>query len=275
MHLGMVVTDLDGTLFDKRHALSAEDRRTLIELGERGVVRAIATGRSLFSALRVLPTHLPIDYLVHSSGAGVVSWPQQQTLRVTHMSAELACELAAALVAQGCDFMLHHAIPDNHHFYAHQSSSHNPDFERRIALYAPYAHELRWPRSLETEMCQAVIIDPPGSYRHLELRASLTQFQVIRTTSPLDGASTWTEVFPPSVNKAASAAWLRETCAPTARCIAIGNDYNDLELLTWADRGYVVANAPADLRARYHTVPSHEQSGFSAAVRHALAESGA
>jgi HAD superfamily hydrolase (TIGR01484 family) len=271
MQIGMVVTDLDGTLLDAQHALSAADRRTLVELGERGIVRVIATGRSLFSARRVLPADLPIDYLVHTSGAGVVSWPEQRSLRATHMTAELASELVAVLVARGCDFMLHHAIPNNHGFYAHRSSAHNPDFDHRLRLYAPYASELRWPRLLESEMCQAVIIEPPGPSRHAELRAALTRFQVIRCTSPFDGASIWTEVFPPQVSKAAGAAWVRRQGSwPLARCIAIGNDYNDLDLLQWADRSYVVANAPSELRARYVTVASHVESGFSDAVRRAL-----
>jgi hydroxymethylpyrimidine pyrophosphatase-like HAD family hydrolase len=52
--------------------------------------------------------------------------------------------------------------------------------------------------------------------------------------------------------------------------MAVGNDYNDLDLLEWADHAYVVGNAPAELRARYTAVASNEEGGFSAAVKLAL-----
>jgi hydroxymethylpyrimidine pyrophosphatase-like HAD family hydrolase len=52
--------------------------------------------------------------------------------------------------------------------------------------------------------------------------------------------------------------------------MAVGNDYNDLELLDWAEHAFVVGNAPAELRARYATVASNDDAGFSEAVRIAL-----
>ena len=272
--IGMVVTDLDGTLLNSGGEVSAEDRATLEELGERGILRVIATGRSLYSARRVLRADFPIDFLAHTSGAGVLSWPDQRPLRAANLARERAQQLATLLTAAGCDFMLHRAIPENHRFYAHRHRSDNRDFERRIELYAAFAEELRWPRTLEAEMCQAVIIEPPGSTRHTEFCALLEQtFRVVRSTSPLDQASPWTEVFPVGVGKSYAAAWLCEQfLAKPARCIAIGNDYNDIDLLSWAHAAYVVANAPADLRARFATVASHETSGFSVAVRHALSD---
>ena len=121
-------------------------------------------------------------------------------------------------------------------------------------------------------MSHAVVIDPPpGPGRHAEVVSAFPGFQVLRSTSPLDGASTWIEIFPLGVNKAAAAAWLwQRGSAPPLSSMAIGNDYNDLALLDWADASFVVGNAPAELRARYATVSSNEDAGFSEAVRRVL-----
>jgi hydroxymethylpyrimidine pyrophosphatase-like HAD family hydrolase len=269
----MVVTDLDGTLLDSRHGLGVENRRALDELGRRGVIRVISTGRSLFSALSVLPPDTPIDYLCHSSGAGIVSWPAREALRVVNMAAADAAALTLELVSRDVDFMLHFAIPDNHHFYAHRARRSNADFERRLARYSAYSNALSLPLPEPRAMSQALVIEPPpGPGRHAELALALPGFQVIRTTSPLDGASTWIEIFPLGVNKAAAARWLRESSRQSAfECLAVGNDYNDLDLLDWADRAFVVGNAPAELCARYATVASNDEAGFSEAVRIALA----
>jgi HAD superfamily hydrolase (TIGR01484 family) len=283
MRLRMVVTDLDGTLLDGEHRLSDVDRHTLEALGRAGIVRVVATGRSLFSAQKVLGPEHPIDFLVHTSGAGIVTWPARDPMRTEHMEAPLASELVRVLSERGCDFMLHRAIPDNHEFLVHRTRRENPDFDRRLERYADHARDLTLPfRGTET-MCQAVLIEPsPPPGIQAELEAALPAFRVIRATSPLDGTSVWFEVFPKGVGKAAAAAWLLqelEVLRPRAAaeplvCMAVGNDYNDMDLLDWADFGFVVDNAPEELRRRYPSVRSHRESGFSDAVRRIWADAG-
>jgi HAD superfamily hydrolase (TIGR01484 family) len=272
MRLGLVVTDLDGTLLDSQRQLGARDRATLQELGARGIVRVVATGRSLFSAQRVLAADFPIDFLVFSSGAGIMSWPTRQLLEVQHMAAASALSLARRLRERGLDFMLHWAIPDNHRFFTHRTERINLDFEQRARLYADYAQPLELPLRVDLPMCQALVIDPPpGPGCYPELAAELAEFSVIRATSPLDGASTWIEVFPAGVSKAAAARWLESALGRGhAPSLAVGNDYNDLSLLDWADLACVVGNAPAELRSRYRTVACNDDGGFSDAVRAAL-----
>jgi hydroxymethylpyrimidine pyrophosphatase-like HAD family hydrolase len=272
--LGIVVTDLDGTLLDSHRQLSRADRQTLLALGELGVVRVVATGRSLFSALRVISDDWPIDFLVHASGAGISRWPSRELVKVEHMTPAAALDLTLRLEARGLDFMLHHAVPDNHRCFLHRTSRRNHDFERRVELYADHMYPFTRPLNITEPMCQALVIDPapsPGSYP--DLSRELSDFSVIRTTSPLDGESTWIEVFPRGVCKSAAASWLlRQRAPPGSRSLAVGNDYNDLDLLEWADLACVVANAPAELCARYRSVASNDASGFSEAVRHALRE---
>ena len=272
MRLGLVVTDLDGTLLNSQRQLGARDRATLEELGARGIVRVVATGRSLFSAQRALAADFPIDFLIFSSGAGIVSWATRQLLGIQHMPAAVALSLARRLRERGLDFMLHRAIPDNHWFFTHRTERINPDFDQRAQLYAAYAQPLELPLRVELPMCQALVVDPPpapGCYPELEVE--LADFSVIRATSPLDGASTWIEVFPAGVSKAAAARWLESSLGRgRASSLAVGNDYNDLSLLDWADLACVVANAPADLRSRYRTVACNDDGGFSEAVRAAL-----
>jgi len=90
----------------------------------------------------------------------------------------------------------------------------------------------------------------------------------VRTTSPLDGASLWLEVFAPGTNKSGAAAWLAERLGIGAQdTYAVGNDFNDLDLLEWAAHARVTANAPPELAARFRSVPSHDADGFAHAVR--------
>ena len=266
----LVVTDLDGTLLDSASRLGGANRRSLEALARNGTVRAVATGRSLYSARTVMAADFPIDYLVFSSGAGIVSWADGRLLRSRTMAPDVVSGLVARLRTLALDFMVHHAVPDTHCFHFLRSSDgDNPDFERRIERYDRFSQGWRDDLAGEVDASQLLVIEPPGSVPHLDLLArEFEDVHVVRTTSPLDHASTWIELFPAGVSKSHAADWVRTRHGiDRARTTAVGNDYNDLDMLEWAGRAYVVSNAPAPMRARFAVVRSNDEGGFTEAVR--------
>ena len=267
----LVVTDLDGTLLDSASRLGGASRRALEALGRNGTVRAVATGRSLYSARTVMPADFPVDYLVFSSGAGVVSsWVDGRLLRSRTMAPDVVSGLVARLRTLALDFMVHHAAPDTHCFHFFRSSDGgNTDFERRIERYARFSQRLGDGVPKGVDVSQLLVVEPPGSASCLDLLArEFEDVHVVRTTSPLDHASTWIELFPIGVSKAHAADWIRTRHGiGRARTIAVGNDYNDLDMLEWADRACVVSNAPVSMRARFEVVRSNDEDGFTDAVR--------
>ena len=266
---GLFVTDLDGTLLRSDRTFAAADLAALRRLGECGVVRVVATGRSLFSFDKVRTPDLPLDYLVFSTGAGLAELPSGRIVRAQSLDpadVRRACEI---LRAMGLDFMVQRPIPDTHAFGFHASGRPNPDFERRIALYAQSAFPLDGDPGAFGPATQLVAIVPPeGSPEALpEVRRLLPELTVIRSTSPLDHRSTWIEIFPASVSKSRTTGWLAARLGiPQARTVSVGNDYNDLDLLEWSAARFVTANAPPDLRERYPVVASHDECGVSQAA---------
>jgi hydroxymethylpyrimidine pyrophosphatase-like HAD family hydrolase len=96
----------------------------------------------------------------------------------------------------------------------------------------------------------------------------LPDYSVIRTTSPLDGKATWIEIFPNAVSKSRTAAWLAQKLKIDNRnIVSVGNDYNDLDLLEWTAKSYVVDNAPADLKSRFVGVASNNNGGVAEAAK--------
>jgi hydroxymethylpyrimidine pyrophosphatase-like HAD family hydrolase len=55
----------------------------------------------------------------------------------------------------------------------------------------------------------------------------------------------------------------------------VGNDFNDLDLLEWAQTRFVTANAPAQLRKRFPAVASNNHGGVAEAVERWLDMRGA
>ncbi|MEJ5359965.1 MAG: HAD family hydrolase [Desulfobacterales bacterium] len=268
---GLFLTDLDGTLLGPERTIAEDDRRALLALGDAGIVRAVATGRSIFSLRRLDLAALPVDYLIVSSGAGVLEHPSGRLLRAVSMEEGDVRRAFRALRELGFDFMIHEPIPETHRFRYVALTGNNPDFTARIELYRDVAqpaaeHDSEAPG----RATQLVAILPPGrAAEGVEaVRRALPGLTVIRTTSPLDGRSTWIEILPPGVSKASGAAWLAERLGiPHRLTAAVGNDFNDLELLSWAETAFVTGNAPEELRRRFTPVPANSRGGVGEAIR--------
>jgi len=269
---GLFIMDLDGTLLQSDRTFAAPDLAALRKLGELNVVRTIATGRSMASFNTVIVPDLPLDYIIFSTGAGVMRYSSGEIIRKVHLKSlevRRACE-----VLNGCrvDFMVHRTIPDNHRFAYLRSNDGNTDFERRIELYKQFAI----PLEVEDDgggfgpATQLLAVVPPRNAKFAldQIRAEMTDFNVIQTTSPLDGKSTWIEIFPCTVSKSQTAAWLADTLGIDRQSIvSVGNDYNDLDLLEWTANSYVVNNAPADIKSRFACVASNNNGGVAEAAR--------
>ncbi len=267
--LAMLVTDLDGTLLDQHGQLSANNRQALERLEGYGVIRVVATGRSPYSFLKAVERDLPIDYAVLSSGVGIVDWPEQNTLRQAAFPTNDVIQAVHALSELGLDFMVHHAFPRNHRFCYWQSSPTNEDFHRRVNLYADHAAPLDLEHVDIQNAAQLIaIVDGALAESSLfQVCKRLPTCNIVRTTSPLDHNSTWIEIFPRGVSKSSASAWLAEQLdIPVSRVLAVGNDYNDLDLLSWAGQARVVRNAPPDLLAQFKPSTSNNESAVARAV---------
>jgi hydroxymethylpyrimidine pyrophosphatase-like HAD family hydrolase len=266
---GLFVTDLDGTLLRSDRTFCAGDLASLAGLGERRVVRVVATGRSMFSFGRVQVPGLPIDYVIFSTGAGIAAYPTGKIVRRVSLESAEVCQAYAVLRELGLDFMIQRPIPDAHVFgYIAQNPS-NPDFEARIALYRRFAFPLEndIARFGPATQLVAIVSHDQALDALAAVQQRLGHLTVIQTTSPLDGRSTWIEIFPAGISKSRTTEWLAARLGiPRQQTMSVGNDYNDLDLLEWAGTGFVTANSPEELKRRFPAVASNNQAGVSEAI---------
>ena len=273
---GLFVCDFDGTLLRSDRSFSDTDLNALIRLEELGIIRAVATGRSIYSINTVPISNLPVDFILFSSGAGISRHPDGRIIRKVSLESHEVSLAIKTLKANNLDFMVHHPIPHNHIFSYVESTSDNPDFKRRIELYHQFAKPLETAIDGFGDATQLLAILPPADNRPViaMLENALPGFNIIQTTSPLDGQSTWIEIFPTTVSKSLTAAWLSAAYGLKAdQALSVGNDYNDLDLLEWAGCSFVVDNAPHDLKSRFPVVSSNNECGVAEAIERWLESS--
>jgi len=279
---GLFITDLDGTLLTDGKTFNVRDLDALQKLRDLGYAVAIATGRSDYSFYRLIKSLgmygsdccPAVDYVLFSTGAGIINYPEESLLRSVSLSAGDVATIVDYLEVSRLDYMVHRTVPDTHQFFYRQHSAHNPDFSRRLDIYSEYATAIAESSLPQPQGATEVLCIVPGSKGEEltnKIAAQFHQFSVIRATSPLDGESSWIEIFDPKVSKSQGVAWLAQSLgiAQENTC-AVGNDYNDEDLLDWAEHSYIVRNSPSRLQKLFQVVASNNEAGVSEVVAHWL-----
>ena len=275
---GLFITDLDGTLLNDAKRISSQNLAALAGMQGVGIAVALATGRSNYSLAKLLEqlghcspaTCLPIDYIIFSTGAGVMDYPSGRIPRSVSLTVREVQYISRVLEGLGLDYMIHKPVPDTAKFLYSMHRPGNLDFLRRLDCYKEFATPLT-PATLAgfgqaTEVL-CIVSEESGHATASQLSRLLQQFSVIKATSPLDGRSLWIEIFAPTVSKSQACQWLAKELGVTREEVcAVGNDYNDQDLLQWAGASFVVANSPPVLRSQFPTVASNNDGGVAEAA---------
>ncbi|MCB6974030.1 MULTISPECIES: HAD-IIB family hydrolase [Butyricimonas] len=268
-----IIIDLDGTTLPRGwNSLSEENKKALEEAGCAGITRVLATGRSVFSFRNALPEGLPIDYMVFSSGAGIMHWNDQRLLCTRELSPEETLDIATMLWEYDINFTIQQPIPDNHHFLYRNTSPLHEDFRRRVENYPGLGTSIQSTRDIRGGATQfLVILDSKQLQLHGEIQEKLSGYSVIRSTSPIDNQAIWTEIFARDVNKGSSCQILLDQLdIRYDECAGLGNDYNDIDFLERCGHPFIVANAPEPLRGKFNNVTSDTNNGLAEFIHTAL-----
>jgi Cof subfamily protein (haloacid dehalogenase superfamily) len=269
--LKLVATDLDGTFLKNDKSISAENIDTLHALGEKGILRVIATGRNLKKTIEVISPEIPFDYIVFSSGAGIYDRKNDKLLYHQNLNKEVVQQLADFLIRNDLNFHLFKPVPENHKCWYHRGSVPCTEFESYFEYHQSDAELLPTEQQIESEACQFLVVFPNNLDRFLTLKNDIeNQFQevkVVRTSSPLETGYIWMEIFHQSVSKGNGVKFVCDALKIEHEyTLGIGNDFNDLDLLEFTNYSYMVDNGPAEMKGRFLSARSNEESAFAWAI---------
>lgn len=281
MRMELFITDFDRTLLRDDKTISQKDINALKELKKHGIVSCIATGRSIYSFQKILKTfafktlfEFPIDYLIFSTGAGIMDFHTGEILKDFSLNGSDVIFISDYFEKFSLDYMVHKPVPDTHYFVYKFHGKENPDFFNRIEFYKEFAFKLSVNKKLQDfgKSTEILSVLPCESYYASpvmieKIKQDLFQFSVIIATSPIDHKSFWIEVFHKDVSKSKAAAFLAQKLdIKREKIISVGNDYNDMDLLEWSGKGFAVENALGDLKEIFEQVPSNNHSGVCSVI---------
>jgi Cof subfamily protein (haloacid dehalogenase superfamily) len=277
----LIALDLDGTLLDSQGRLSAGNRAAIAAARERGAAVALVTGRR-FRDARPLALELGLDVpVIAHNGALTKHAHSLETVSATLMSADAARAIVRTGRAHGADAL----VSDDHIgagllVYDHISLGNTAlakyiEWSRRVVGDTDADAAVRRVPSLEEYLdhdplhiafsggCAAM--GRLAEIMRAELGASV---RLLLTLYPVTDFALLDVLNPDASKGAGLAAVATEQGLTRDEVMAVGDNFNDLEMLEWAGTGVVMANADASLQedGRFQTTAANDEDGVAAAI---------
>jgi len=271
-NIKLVATDLDGTFLKNDRTVSQNNLNALERLGERNITRVVATGRNMKKVNEVLGHHIPFDFIVYSSGAGVYNWREKKYIFNQNISKKSSQILLEYFIYRKLNFHAFFPAPENHKHWYFRGEKKCEEFERYFEYNQAFADELDPKKLPDTELCQFLLIIPENGDNFEELKTEIealcNDIRVIRATSPITGSYIWIEVFHRSVSKGNG---VKQICRllniDEKYTVGIGNDYNDLDLLAFTQFSFLTENAPLEIKDYYPNTTSNDNDAFALVIQ--------
>ncbi len=280
----LVAIDMDGTLLPTHsHAISQRNAKALLSAQQAGITVVIATGRRMAYTTPLLENiGLRADTLLVASNGAVTRQLDGVHLHHCHMDAHVARDLCGFLRPFGAVVFTFDRDGLGELVLEDMEQAHG-----RIALWVEAnRNAIQIVKPLENAFLgnenpiQGMVAGSLNQMREAEraLKASpwANACSCMRTEYPARDLSIL-DLLPFGVSKATALQRLATSAGiHRSEVMAIGDNWNDFEMLQWSGQAIVMGNASVDLRAHAKTrgwkqAPSNEDDGVAAVLEPAIA----
>jgi len=237
----LVALDVDGTLLDYNLEIPAVTREAIAEAKARGVQFTLVTGR-MYQSTVYLARELGLDQvlLVTYNGAMVREYPSGRVIYHEPVPLETGKALAAYCEARG--LYLQAYVDDE--LYVPEIVPQTQEYVSACRVEAhPVGSLFLW---MQQPLTKLLIIEKPATIAAIagEVRELLGPGVTVTQSWP-----TYLEVFNSRVSKATGLeAVARILGVKREEVLAMGDEMNDLPMLTWAGTSFAMAHAPEPVR---------------------------
>jgi len=278
----LIATDIDGTLLDSRGGLPEANARALGDAAARGIEVVIVTGRRFDPALRIARM-LPCETTLIASNGAVVRSGSGETHSRSLLPAATARRVIDATAAfRACSGVIFDRPHERQVIFERidwEGPFVGPYLRRhkhQVAEVAPLAACLDGEDPVEV-MFIGESETVRGAHRALLGHESRQEFTLALTEYETRGMM-MLDVLQRGVTKgAALAEWAKRRGIGRHEVMALGDNWNDREMLEFAGLPVVMGNGVAELKSLgWRVTLSNDDCGVAAAIReHALNANGA
>jgi Cof subfamily protein (haloacid dehalogenase superfamily) len=273
MAIRLIALDIDGTLLDSHWHLPEANRAAIAEATRRGIEVALVTGRRYDFALPVAhKLDSPLTMIVNN-GALIRSKEGRTHLR--HLLPRNTSERVLQLTRPWRDGAA--VVFDRPRENQVMLEVLDPDDSLRYAYYARNKEFIGLAKPLETclteDPIQVMLSGNIEPMREVEtsLRSAsfVEEFTLAMTSYPSKDFAMIDVIHPMCSKGSALAEWAALRGFAREEIMAIGDNHNDLEMLSFAGIPVVMGNSVPELKTfGWHETGTNDEGGVAAAIEH-------
>jgi Cof subfamily protein (haloacid dehalogenase superfamily) len=276
----LLAADIDGTVLNPQYQISEADLAALRRAHREGIEVMLVTGRRHAFALPVA-RQLGFDLWLISSNGAITRSLSGDTFHRDLLPVATCRKLCAGMRDFRENTVLTFDVDGKGAIVLEHMCELNKSIQRWLEKNLEFIDfVVPLEKSLTTDPVQAMFCGPIAHMRralaHLATCSVQPEISVLRTEYPLRDLSI-VDVLNKDCSKGhALERWASYRGLPREQVMAIGDNYNDVEMLAFAGLPFIMGNAAEDLRMRGWTVTrANDQDGVAAAIDQVLGGSGA
>jgi Cof subfamily protein (haloacid dehalogenase superfamily) len=261
MKYAMIALDVDGTLLNDSHELTELTKKAIYEAHHSGIHIVLCTGRGPSNAIPILEQLGLEGVLITHNGAATVQTPQLTVLSELGFSIEKMGDLMAYCRERSIHFDVHTAFE----MFLDKLGEVEAAMYEKFGLIPVHVEDLlalRQPVVKFTMFGDVELMDVLERDLRLSLITLPEGIRFIRS------GEHFIDVMHVEANKGTALELLaRQWNIASDRIIAVGNYYNDIEMIQFAGLGIAMANSPEAVKEAADIVTlSNEEDGVYAAL---------
>ena len=262
----LAVFDVDDTILNDDHELYPSVKHLLHRMHDEGIIIGLATGRTKLMVEHIIEKIGLTMPLILLNGAWIHDMRTGRDLRGLNLARETAVEIVKSLRKWGYEIIVQKGVPEAHFFYYDTIDENNLERVSRI--------DRNHFRSQRVGDLLDVLNENPGEITVLDKRERVdhcrellkslnNNFKITYSISPFNKNYAWLELLHKDADKGKALQYLAGHLGIDRKnVLAIGDNYNDMEMIKWAGIGTAVAAAVPELQEAADIVLGGEENGL-------------
>ncbi len=247
----ILLSDLDGTLLNSNRQVSEENIEAIRYFISEGGRFAVATGRDIENILEML-AHVPLNFhCIFSNGSVLFDKDKGEVLAETCLENKNVLPFLERCSKEQPEIGLQIHSNEGTIFYPHYEQVAAETLETHRPFSSRNYEELS-----KLTMRKVLFITPKGDFSWIERESE----DMLEHFDRVNSGKNYYEFLPSGSNKGNMVKKMRQYIGENDKIYAVGDFYNDLEMIKEADFGILCDNAPEELKQYADAITVHHNA---------------